>query len=151
MNNISEFLSLGHRHCDDLFVDAENAMIDSDFGKAEAKYPAFQEEMETHFNLEENVMFLAFESATGMSEGPTEMMRIEHMQMRELLGQMKNALTNRHSEDFLGLSETLLILMQQHNFKEENMLYRMADEVIGQDGAVIVERMKVLQGVHLHV
>jgi len=150
MSNISEYLGLGHRHCDDLFVDAENAMADGKFDEAEAKYQAFHAEMETHFSMEENVMFPAFESATGMSGGPTEMMRLEHMQMRELLGQMQTAMVERDAEEYLGLSETLLMLMQQHNFKEENMLYRMADSVMGPEGASVVERMQALQDAHSH-
>jgi len=77
--------------------------------------------------MEETVLFPAFEAATGMTMGPTRMMRLEHAQMRELFGQMNAALTNRAARDFAGSAETLLVLMQQHNMKEENILYPMCD------------------------
>ena len=31
-------------------------------------------------------------------------------------------------DDYLGIADTLLILMQQHNMKEEQMLYNMMDQ-----------------------
>ena len=39
------------------------------------------------------------------------------------------AVENRDKENYLGLSETLMMLMQQHNMKEEQVLYRMMDQV----------------------
>jgi len=37
------------------------------------------------------------------------------------------------SATFLGLAETLMLLMQQHNMKEEQVLYRMMDQVYGEE------------------
>lgn len=50
-------------------------------------------------------------------------MRGEHDQMRELLVAAKFALDARDEDDYSGTAETLLIMMQQHNMKEENILY----------------------------
>jgi DUF438 domain-containing protein len=149
MSCISRYLAHGHRHCDELFVDAENDVSDGRLAEAEAKHAAFQLEMETHFNMEENVMFPAFEDATGITEGPTAMMRMEHAQMRELLSRMKTALAAGNGREYLGLSETLLMLMQQHNFKEEQILYPMADDALGESGEAVVRRMEALEaGAH---
>ena len=87
----------------------------------------FQKELETHFCTEEEVLFPAFEATTGMTGGPTQMMRFEHAQMRDLMDQMRVALSGRNDDNFAGAAETLLILMQQHNMKEENILYPMCD------------------------
>ncbi|MDP3033441.1 MAG: hemerythrin domain-containing protein, partial [Rhodocyclaceae bacterium] len=76
---------------------------------------------------EEAVLFPAFEAATGMAGGPTQMMRSEHARMRELLGQMRSAQTAQEGDAFAGAAETLLVFMQQHNLKEENILYPMCD------------------------
>ena len=54
--------------------------------------------------------------------GPTRMMRMEHEQMRQLFSELAEALENRDKDGYLGLSETLMILMQQHNMKEEQVL-----------------------------
>ena len=51
-------------------------------------------------------------------------MRREHDQMRTLFAQIEDALQRHDEDDFLGSTETLLILIQQHNMKEEGMLTR---------------------------
>jgi DUF438 domain-containing protein len=78
-----------------------------------------------------------------MTSGPTEVMRGEHRQMRDLLAQMRASLANRDSDDFGGNAETLLIMMQQHNMKEENILYPMCDNALGGSdvGASIASRL----------
>jgi iron-sulfur cluster repair protein YtfE (RIC family) len=127
MSTLTEPLRDHHKHCDELFVAAETAVVDKDWNTAAQLLPDFLTEMETHFRTEEETLFPAFETATGMTMGPTRMMRLEHAQMRELFGQMNAALTNRNACDFAGVAETLLLLMQQHNMKEENILYPMCD------------------------
>ena len=77
-----------------------------------------------------------------MAMGPTETMRMEHRQMTDLVSQMTDAVQQRDKNGFLGLSETLLMIMQQHNMKEEQMLYRMADQVLGGESAIVVDNMK---------
>lgn len=148
MSKISEYLSHGHQHCDELFVAAENAVADGRMAEAETGYYAFRDEMETHFTMEETVMFPAFEAATGMVGGPTEVMRSEHVQMRELLAQMQAAFAKPDAYEYLGLSETLLMIMQQHNFKEEQILYALADRALESDTAAIIERMKAVEIAH---
>ena len=66
-----------------------------------------------------------------MSGGPTEMMRYAHEQMRALLAQMREACAARDADAYGGAAETLLMLMQQHNMKEENILYPMCDRALG--------------------
>ena len=110
----------------------------------QAAFESLREQLETHFASEEELLFPAFEAATGMTSGPTEVMRGEHRQMRDLLAQMQAAVTSRDSDAFGGAAETLLILMQQHNMKEENILYPMCDNALGSSdvGASLAERLK---------
>ena len=83
--------------------------------------------MQYHFDHEEQVLFPAFETSTGNSGGPTMMMRHEHQQMRALMESMDTALQQKNIDRYLGLSETLLIFLQQHNMKEEGILYPMIE------------------------
>jgi len=78
-------------------------------------------------------MFLEFEQKTGMTQGPTQMMRHEHTQMRALMKDLLDAIDENNTDKFFGTSETLMILMQQHNMKEEQMLYAMCDRVFESD------------------
>jgi len=131
--NIREFMAQDHKDCDLLFANAENAASKEDWDSATQAFNDFVQAMERHLGIEENELFPAFEEATGMTMGPTEMMRSEHDQMRVLFAEMREAVETHHSEDYLGVSETLLILMQQHNMKEEQILYNMMDQHLSDD------------------
>ena len=120
-----------HKHCDEIFADAEEACAKGDWAAAEKAFALLNDQLEKHFASEEDILFPAFEAATGMRSGPTEVMRVEHRQMSDLLTKMKGLLAARSVDDFGGAAETLLILMQQHNLKEENILYPMCDRVLG--------------------
>ena len=141
MQTITEYMSAGHRHCDDLFAEAEAAAAKNDLAGALAGFTVFHQEMEHHLSKEENIMFPAFEHAMGSSMGPTSVMRMEHEQMRELFAEMQAALDAGDTSACAGLLETLLVLMQQHNFKEEQMLYQMADRTLS-DREDIIRKMK---------
>jgi hemerythrin-like domain-containing protein len=119
-----------HHHCDELFAAAEQAVESEQWPQATEAHLRFVDGMEQHLQAEEQLLFPAFEEASGMSEGPTSVMRHEHQQMRALFEQMGQALEAQNSDDYLGASETLLILMQQHNAKEEQILYPMLDQVL---------------------
>jgi iron-sulfur cluster repair protein YtfE (RIC family) len=132
MSKVGEYMSQEHRQCDEAFARAEDAVSAGDWSAAQAAFEAFHGAMERHFALEEDKLFPAFEEATGMSGGgPTQTMRAEHEQMRGLFEELKQAAAARDSAKYLGLSETLLVLMQQHNIKEESMMYPMLEEALG--------------------
>ena len=133
-----------HRHCDDLFVAAEESAQRGDWAAAAPAFERFQGQMQAHFEAEEGMLFPAFEAATGMSAGPTQMMRQEHEQMRALLSQLEAACEARDSDSYAGVAETLLMLMQQHNMKEENILYPMCDQALGADAERVGAQMSAL-------
>ena len=137
MDNIREFMELDHKRCDDEFAAAEDDVLRRDWSAAARTFATFVEDLEAHFRAEEEVLFPAYESSTGMIGGPTQVMRMEHEQMRGLVRQMKEGLAARDGSAFGGSAETLLILMQQHNMKEENMLYPMCDQALGGDAALM--------------
>jgi len=140
MSDIKEFMTQDHRDCDEIFVQMEEA-VDSKSDEALSKFEAFRDALTNHFKMEEMVLFPMFEQKTGMSEGPTQVMVMEHEQMRELLSKMENAVESNETSKFFGLSETLMILMQQHNMKEEQMLYTMIGQHLGDDADHIISRM----------
>ncbi len=133
-----------HKHCDELFADAEEACAGNDWTAGGQAFALLNDQLETHFGSEEEILFPAFETATGITSGPTEVMRAEHRQMRDLLAQMQGALASRDGDTFGGAAETLLILMQQHNMKEENILYPMCDNALASSdvGASLAQRLK---------
>ena len=131
--NIKQFMAHDHKDCDLLFAKAENAAAKDDWTTASQAFNEFVQAMERHLGIEEQELFPAFEEGTGVVTGPTEMMRMEHDQMRVLFAEMKYAMEQKNSDDYLGIADTLLILMQQHNMKEEQMLYNMMDQHLTDD------------------
>ena len=77
------------------------------------------------------LMANGFEEATGMSGGgPTQVMRMEHEQMRGVLAQMAAAVERGDFDELVDQGDTLNVLIQQHNMKEEGMLYPMAERAL---------------------
>lgn len=140
MATVTQPLHDHHKHCDELFADAESAA--GDWPRCAETFRLFQKELEAHFATEEEVLFPAFESETGMNGGPTRVMRIEHSQMRELVRQMDSAVASKNVDAFTGAAETLLVLMQQHNMKEESMLYPMCDRALQGSGIELGQDLK---------
>ena len=142
MVSITHTLTHIHRECDGFFVGAENAVVKNNWDEALRLFHQFRATMEQHLQQEEQVLFPAFEQRSGISMGPTQMMRMEHVPMRELLQAMQASLAERNRQQYLGQSETLLALMQQHNVKEENVLYPMTDRVLQGEQADILQHMR---------
>ncbi len=145
MSVLTTPLKQHHHHCDDLFAIAEAEAAAGCWPAAAKHLGAFASELKEHFSTEEELLFPAFENQNGMRHGPTMMMRLEHAQMRELVEQMQAALTATNGDAFAGAAETLLIMMQQHNIKEENILYPMCDQSLAAQidslGAQIQDRL----------
>ncbi|HJP36976.1 MAG TPA: hypothetical protein QF901_13425 [Gammaproteobacteria bacterium] len=57
---------------------------------------------------------------------------------------MANAVDKKDVDDYLGFSETLLIIMQQHNVKEEQVLYPMADQALGSEIGALFDSMNAI-------
>ncbi len=140
MSTIKEYLTTDHRHCDELFASMEEVASTS-LQAAKEITEKFIDASERHFQMEERVMFAEFEQKTGMTQGPTAMMRQEHEQMRGLLKQLLDAIEENNKDKFFGTTETLMILLQQHNMKEEQMLYTMAQQHLSAESDRIVEMM----------
>lgn len=144
MTTISDFLAPDHQRCDNLFAIAEATAAQGDWNNTATMFSQFHDALLHHFAMEEEVMFPAFEARTGMTQGPTSMMRSEHRQMTDLLNQMADAVAHQDGDSFLGDADTLLIIMQQHNMKEEQMLYQMADQALAGELEEVVGRMRAL-------
>ena len=140
LGTIKDYLSTDHRKCDELFAKMEDAAGKS-LADAKTIYDEFAQETNRHFAMEEKVMFVEFEQKTGMTQGPTAVMRQEHTQMRSLMSQLDDAIESNNKDKFFGLTETLMILLQQHNMKEEQMLYTMAQQHLSADADRIVDMM----------
>ena len=143
---ISSYMRHEHRECDELFSTAEKSVIDGNFEEAEKQFLLFADETLRHFKKEEETLFPTFEEISGSTEGPTMVMRHEHEQVRGLIGKMAGAIESKDMDAYLSMAESMMILLQQHNMKEEQMLYAMCDRMIPQDKKEkTLEKMKATE------
>lgn len=142
MSSVVELLGEDHRRCDADFAQAEAAAGKGDMARCSALFKTFRGSLLRHFRMEEEVLFPGFEAATGSTAGPTQMMRHEHGMMRELVDRMQAAVDAGRADDYLGAADTLMVLMQQHNMKEEGILYPMCDRMLADQWDALRARMQ---------
>jgi len=130
MATISSFFTEDHRSCDESLATVETLVQAGNWTEAATAWSRCAAALRCHFAREEELLFPAFERATGNTAGPTAIMRMEHEQMRMMLPQLGDAVTAQDERRVLGLSESLMVLIQQHNMKEEQILYPMCDQVV---------------------
>ena len=130
MAEISEFFSGQHRACDRVFEAMEAAVSRGDWPQAETLYETLSTDTLQHFSNEEEALFPLFEEKTGMQGGPTQVMRGEHVELRDLLQRIGEAVQAGDRDAALGTAETFFLFLQQHNVKEEQVLYPMADQAL---------------------
>ncbi|WP_457750348.1 hemerythrin domain-containing protein [Sulfurimonas sp.] len=140
---IKDFMTNKHRECDYLLTQAEDLLEKGEFDDALAKYIAFKNETLLHFTMEEEYLFPMLEEKSGMGNmGPTNVMRMEHTQAKSLFEKLDEAYNAKDKERAFSLGESMNILLQQHNLKEEQMLYTMMNSALAQDSQEIVEKLQ---------
>ena len=143
MHTIAEHMTADHKTCDNEFAVAEQAALEGNWSEAETAFKAFNDDMARHFRMEEEVLFPALTSAGGPA-GPVHVMLMEHAQIKELLKQMGAAVARKDAQQYGGLSETLLMVMQQHNHKEENILYPITDQILAAQRETLLGQMQAV-------
>ncbi len=121
-----------HRQCDTLFAEAERAVVDGEPERAKQVFGQFANETIAHMEHEELRIF----SKLGAEElSFLEPMRFEHMQIRALLEKMQQLLEAEDFSTFLGWGESFMLMLQQHNLKEEQLLYPICERLLSEGSA----------------
>jgi len=143
IDGLAAFFEQDHRDCDARWADVEELLDTEDIDSARPAWLKYAAGMRRHLAMEEEILFPAFEAASGSGDGgPTAAMRVEHQQMRELLDQIAAAVDAGDTQEALDIGDTLLMLVQQHSVKEEDMLYPMAENLLGGDWAEMSEKLE---------
>ena len=140
--SLSAFFTQDHRDCDARWADVEELLDASDIETAQPAWEKFDNGLRRHMAMEEEVLFPAFDLRSGMSGGgPVAMMKMEHQQMRGLLDQIGECMDAGDAQEALDIGDTLLMLVQQHNVKEEGMLYPMAENMLAHEWTGLAARL----------
>jgi iron-sulfur cluster repair protein YtfE (RIC family) len=138
---ITDSFTADHHRCDHLLAETERALAARDWPGTSAAAAELCVAMEGHFALEEGVLFPELAAVFRVAANPIEVMVAEHAQMRALFGDLQQAVAEHKRGDCQGLLETLHFLVQQHNYKEEGVLYPMADGALPERGAAIAAHL----------
>jgi iron-sulfur cluster repair protein YtfE (RIC family) len=130
MNKVSKFLEHDHTRCDNLYLDAVACVAARDWDQAAIDFAAFAAALRLHMKMEESVIYPAFDEVLGTATGPTQTMRAEHQLLCELLHRMSVAIKHRNVIEFSDHADSFRLTTQQHNLKEEGMLFPLIDTML---------------------
>lgn len=125
---IKKFFEDDHNRLDNIFVEYQK-LKRSDLQKAKESFKEFKIGLQRHIVWEEEILFPLFEKKTAIFQsGPTQVMRIEHKQIKEQLEKIHDKTQNKDIKSDAD-EEVLLSILIKHNLKEENILYPSIDNV----------------------
>jgi len=141
MESITSYMQDDHVLIDGIAARAVAAAESRDWAGLAGEGGEFLRRLRQHIEIEEEVLFPAFEQRTGMSAGgPSVQMRVEHEQMQPILARMRQAITAQDAGEYISASRALFDILVPHNQKEEQMMYPMLDQAVGEDApALLVE------------
>ncbi|GIX42897.1 MAG: hypothetical protein KatS3mg129_2630 [Leptospiraceae bacterium] len=134
MESLKEYLTKDHKECDEFFAKVENALHSEKIEEAKNAFLEFYQRTKRHFVIEEDILFPEFEAITVNTMGPTQVMRMEHQDMNYQLDVLKSLLekekiSKEEINEAKNTLENILFILQQHNMKEEQILYNMMENV----------------------
>lgn len=133
--NVNDYLAWDHDRLDQLMEKATKQAQAGIWAEAAALAAEFKEGLFRHIEIEEQILFPAFEEKTGMRDmGPTAVMRHEHKDIKEAVNDIVAAANDKKLDEFERSKATLLGVLVEHNMKEEQILYPGTDRMLD-DGA----------------
>jgi hemerythrin-like domain-containing protein len=126
---LTQFLRRDHGRIDQLFDDLRAMIDDGELERAEHHYGDAADALRRHIRIEEEVLFPAFETHTGIM-GPTRVMCFEHRKIEDWLDELKQSLARLHRAEASSALGELLRILEQHNVKEESVLYPRAEAAL---------------------
>jgi len=130
METILGFMSANHAELDSIFDEFKKQQR-NDIDKAKRLFHNFKVGLQKHIVWEEEILFPIFEEKAGMrGNGPTAVMRMEHLQIKKFLDEIHTKLLEKELEGIDRLESDLFELFHAHNQKEENILYPAIDNLL---------------------
>ena len=141
--SVTAYLGWDHDRLDEVLRSVSVAVESDCFGEAAARYEEFTLGLLRHIRIEEELLFPVFEARSGMANGPTDVMRDEHKQVRTALGLMRRGLQQSDAAAFGDGRRFLETVLPDHNAKEEHILYPTLDLLLRPtERAALVARLQ---------
>ena len=141
--SVTAYLGWDHDRLDAMLVRALDLAKRERWDHARALIADFRTGLFRHIEIEEAILFPAFDEATGMvAGGPTEVMKHDHAVIRECVEGLWIAATMKSPDELDQHHASLLGVLVEHNMKEETILYPTTDRALDHDERhQLVERM----------
>ena len=146
MTTILKFMSVDHDRLDNKIKKYSTEKL-VDIERAESIFLSFKSELERHIIWEEDILFPVFERKTSNKDaGPTSVMRMEHIQIKNHLQEIKRKLHVRKIQDPCKEEVALFKVLKSHNQKEENILYPEIDNLTSeQEKEQMIKQMSAIK------
>ena len=135
-HNCIEELKSDHQNIMAHLVELEKVINQSpiDHGKIKEFLHFTETFAEPHHQKEEQVLFPALEKKGMPNEGgPIGAMLSEHVAKRDYLAKMREALRNNNESDLKGNTQSMISLLKDHIYKEDNILYPCAQDAFDKE------------------
>lgn len=143
MESITRHMQQDHVLIDGFAARAVAASDAGDWAGLEKEGGEFLHRLRLHIEIEEQVLFPAFEQRTGISAGgPSVQMRVEHEEMQPILARLQAAIGAQDAAGYRAASRALFDILVPHNQKEEQMMYPMLDQAVGPDAPALLAEVK---------
>lgn len=131
MNGVLDFMGQDHDRLDKIFADFKRRHTDLFIAKL--LFHDFKTGLQRHIVWEEEILFPLFEDKMNMHDtGPTVVMRMEHLQIKEFLEKIHGKIAKGEVNGIKELENELLEVLKVHNDKEESILYPWIDEALNE-------------------
>lgn len=131
-STISQYVRSDYERVLKLFCEFER-LLKYDIETANEVYHQFDKALRRHIRLEDSLLFPLYESYTNFGQdGPTLIMRNEHRVLEDLLNAISCVLIRDLAVDH-SLRYQLKALLDEHNGKEEKMIYPAMDDLLSDE------------------
>lgn len=143
MESITSYMQQDHVVIDGIAERSVAAAEARDWAALAREGNEFLRRLRKHIEVEEQVLFPAFEQRTGMSAGgPSVQMRVEHEEMQPILAQMEAAVAAQDGAGYQRATKALFHILKPHNRKEEQVMYPMVDQAADKDAPALLAQAK---------
>ncbi|HZM48847.1 MAG TPA: hemerythrin domain-containing protein [Vicinamibacteria bacterium] len=141
--SVTSYLAWDHDRLDEGLRSVSSAVGKGRFAEAAAGYEEFEHGLLRHLRIEEELIFPVFEARSGMTSGPTDVMRDEHRHVRQALQVMRRGLQGSDADGYEDGLRFFDSVLPDHNAKEEHILYPTLDRLLRPaERAALVSRLQ---------
>ncbi len=130
-HSVKELLQNDHRRLSAVFSDVARLLAVGSFREGARRFAEGACGLDWHINAEERVLFPTFEALTGEANGPTAVLRAEHLDIRRLMESVRTVLGLTDAHGAGEALRRLVATVSAHSGGEVRVLYSMADHAVG--------------------